>query len=139
MQNVVYRGICQTCEKEVAEGERLETNKGIYVGETGRSLAERSSEHIKKLKNCDRDNFILRHWALEHPARDKPPEIQFRVVKNHKDCLSRLLHEAVLIDEGGTMNGKSEWRLNRRPKLTIEVVGKEKKKREKEEFDKERR
>lgn len=76
---------------------------------------------------------------MEHPARDKPPEIQFRVVKNHRDCLSRLLHEAVLIDEGGTMNGKSEWRLNRRPKLTIEVVGKEKKKREKEEFDKEKK
>ena len=125
-QNVVYRAVCSLCEREVEEKTRAEEKKGLYIGETGRSLAERSSEHLKKLENCERDNFILRHWALEHPLEESPPAIQFRIVKNHRDCLSRLLHEAVLIDQEGTMNGKSEWRLNRRPKLTVELVGKDK-------------
>ena len=80
-QNVVYKGTCLDCEKEIEEGDRQPDKRGIYIGETGRSLAERSTEHIKKLENCEKDNFILRHWALEHQNKDEPPEIQFRVLK----------------------------------------------------------
>ena len=138
-QNVVYKGECTLCEKEIEEGERETQKKGLYIGETGRSLAERSSEHLTRLENCERDNFILRHWALEHPKEEAPPKINFRIVKNHRDCLSRLLHEAVLIDQEGSMNGKSEWRLNRRPKLTVELVGKDKERKKKKEIDEEKR
>ena len=127
-QNVVYRGTCQDCLEEVERKEREKDRIGVYIDETGRSLAERSSEHLKKLDDSDRDNFILRHWALEHQQKDEAPRIEFRVIKNHRDCLSRLLHEAVMIEEEGTMNAKSEWRQNRRAKLTVELVGKDKKK-----------
>ena len=91
-------------------GRFAKEKKGVYIGETGRSLAERSREHVKRMENSEKDNFILRHWALEHPAMLDPPKIKFRTVKCHRDCLSRLLHEAVLIETDGNMNGKTEWR-----------------------------
>ena len=81
-----------------------------YVGETGRCLAERSREHIRGMENGDVENFIIKHWATCHTDEVTPPEMKFEVVKNHRDCLSRLLHEAVLIEKEGTMNSKSEWR-----------------------------
>ena len=103
----------------------------VYVGETGRCLAERSREHIRGLRNGDKENFIVKHWALHHRKRKEPPTIKFEIVKNHRDCLSRVVHEAVLIDKEGNMNSKSEWRKNAKPRLVIEKEGWEKKKEEK--------
>ena len=100
--------------------EKEEHKRSIYVGETGRCLAERSQEHFRGLENGERENFIVKHWMLCHPEREMQPDIEFSVIKNHRDCLSRLLHEAVLIEEIGTMNSKSEWRKNARPRLVIE-------------------
>ena len=60
-------------------------------------LAERSKEHIRGLRNGDRENFIVKHWALVHPDEEQPPVIKFEVVRNYRYCLSRLVHEAVLI------------------------------------------
>ena len=91
-------------------------------------MAERSQEHYRGLGNGEKENFIVKHWVLCHSDSDQPPEIEFEVVKNHRDCLSRLLHEAVLIDEIGTMNSKSEWRRNARPRIIIKKEEWEKRK-----------
>ena len=91
-------------------------------------MAERSREHIQGLKNGDKENFIVKHWALYHPEKEEPPCIKFEVVKNHRDCRTRLVHEAVLIDKEGSMNSKSEWRRNNKPRLIVEKDGWEKKK-----------
>ena len=47
--------------------------------------------------------------------------MEFKVVQNHRDCISRLIHESVLIEAEGSMNSKTEWRSNSRPKLMIEL------------------
>ena len=136
-QNVVYKGICKTCknveleEKWKQNKEERQKNKrknGVYVGETGRCLAEWSQEQCKGLENGERENFIIKHRVLCQPERDIPPKIEFSFIKNHRDRLSRLLHEAVLIDEIGTMNSKSEWRKNTRPRIVIENEDWEKRK-----------
>ena len=59
--------------------------------------------------------------------------MRFNVLSCHRDALSRLLQEAVLIDSCANMNSKGEWRLNKRKRLTIELTEWEKNKREKEE------
>ena len=110
----------------------------MYIGETGRCLAERSNEHINGMMNGDKETFIIKHWALKHPDLKIPPRVEFKVVKNHRDCMTRLIHEAVLIDKEGSMNSKSEWRKNSRPRLMIEKSEWEKKKEYKQVIEEER-
>ena len=117
---------------------REERGKSMYIGETGRCLAERSNEHINGMMNGDKENFIIKHWALKHPDLKIPPRVEFKVVKNHRDCMTRLIHEAVLIDKEGSMNSKSEWRKNSRPRLMIEKSEWEKKKEYKQVIEEER-
>ena len=97
-------------------------NPGIYVGETSRTLAERSSEHIAMLKNVDPKSFMVKHWALAHAGMDSQPSFKFEVVRKHKDSLSRMLHEALLIEKEANMNSKSEFRSNRLTRLVIEAA-----------------
>ena len=70
----------------------------------------------------------MKHWTLIHPDMKEAPDIRFRVVRNHRDGLSRLLNEAVLIEKCGTINSKSEWSLNEKTRLVIEKSGWEMKK-----------
>ena len=153
-QNVVYKAECQECmnkrtetDKETGRKKRKERDdnvkeekkkEGIYIGETGRCLFERSHEHIQGLERGDRENFIIKHWALTHAECENPPKIKFSVVKNHRDCLSRLIHEAVLIEYEGSMNSKAEWRRNTKARLVVEKETWEKKKQETKEREKER-
>ena len=153
IQNVVYRATCKVCEEDETQekygenkkrklGEnserREERGKSMYIGETGRCLAERSNEHINGMMNGDKETFIIKHWALKHPDLKIPPRVEFKVVKNHRDCMTRLIHEAVLIDKEGSMNSKSEWRKNSRPRLMIEKSEWEKKKEYKQVIEEER-
>ena len=43
-------------------GPRVEPKKdGVYIGETGRSLAKRSREHMTGLEKGEKENFIEKH------------------------------------------------------------------------------
>ena len=118
--NIVYEAKCRTCVREKENGIEIES-VGNYVGESSRSLSERSKEHIASLLKGEETSFIVRHWAQHHIALNEPPEIEFRVLKGHKDAMSRAIHEAVRIESNGNMNAKSEWRMNSRYKLKIEL------------------
>ena len=45
-RNLVYEGICKECEDEAREGND-DTEVGVYIGESSRTLAERATEHVK--------------------------------------------------------------------------------------------
>ena len=120
--NVVYRATCQECK---AMGSNC---VGTYVGETSRTLAERSSEHTTLLNNFDPKSFMVKHWAQSHGELNEAPLFKFEVVKQHKDSLSRMLHEALLIEKEANLNSKSEFRSNRLTRLVIEVAPWEEKK-----------
>ena len=62
----------------------------IYIGETARTLRQRSTEHREKLKYWGRDSFILKHWMLAHGTDPTPPEFDFSVVKKFKEPLRYL-------------------------------------------------
>ena len=107
VKGVVYQGICLLCDKE-HKLNPSSPHKGLYVGETARTLGERASEHRAAARRHELDSFIFKHWALTHPELNSAPEILFKVVRKNDDALSRLCHEAVRIMNLATMNSKSE-------------------------------
>ena len=93
VRSVVYQGVCVTCDKNHKEdGSR--PHMGMYISETYRTLAERAEEHFAALKRFDFKSFMYKHWTLQHPECDSPPEFRFKVLKVHKDPMTRLIHEA---------------------------------------------
>ena len=112
VKNVVYMGVCVPCEIERASMTKDLTNKkikGVYIGETARTLAERAKEHRAAYNRLESKSFMFKHWSSEHPNLDHPPEFKFSVVKTHKEPMGRLIHEAIKIFENATLNSKSEW------------------------------
>ena len=103
--NVVYESSCNVCK---AEG----SSKSTYIGETGRSLYERSLEHLADAASMKQTSHIWRHWATCHPDMLSQPDFTFKVVRVHKSCLDRQIHEGVRIATDGFLNAKAEWRQN---------------------------
>ena len=50
------------------------TRKGIFVGETSRTLYERANEHYKDAGNFSEKSHMLKHWMIEHPDEQEFPE-----------------------------------------------------------------
>ena len=120
-RNLVYEGVCLECMSEAESGKREAKEVGVYIGESSRTLAERSLEHANGAKNLDPDNFVVKHWILQHSELNEPPKIRFKPVKSFKDALSRLVSEAVWIDAKANMNSKSEWRINKLTRLKVDL------------------
>ena len=91
-----------------------------YIGETSRTLAERSVEHVSAASKLDADNFIVKHWVSQHRDSIKPPRIRFAVKKSFQDPMTRLVTEAVLIDKESNLNSKAEWGHNKLKRLIVD-------------------
>ena len=91
-------------------------------------MFERTDEHTTLLRNLDPKSFAVKHWAMDHAQSKAPPTFKFELVKQHKDALSRLLHEALLIEQEGNLNSKAEFRSNRLTRLVVEATPWEQKK-----------
>ena len=69
-RNILYESRCGVCEDRVGgekKKRRLKVGekypeKNIYVGETSRSLFERSLEHVRDGRNGAEDSHIATHW-----------------------------------------------------------------------------
>jgi len=85
---------------------------------------------VKGVRALDRDNFITKHWVIQHPCLEKPPRIRFKPIKTYKDALSRLVSEAVWIDSKANLNSKGEWRSNKVTRVRVEKSSWEKNKEE---------
>ena len=119
VSDVVYEASCTLCEQKFKENPS-EGHKGRYIGETYRTLYERSLEHVSALRRFDSSSFMVKHWSSCHPLSDKPPEFRFKVVQKHKDALSRKIHEAVRISNCAALNSKSEWGRLKLSRLTVD-------------------
>ena len=104
--NAVYESSCTSCKA-------LGSTQSTYIGETGRSLFERSLEHIADAKAQKPGSHIYKHWALHHSSELVQPDFQFKVLRVHKSCLDRQVHERIKIAMDGSLNSKCEWRQNR--------------------------
>ena len=117
-KSVVYLSLCQVCKLS-------NSDQGCYVGETGRSLYERSKEHVEDAINLKEGSHILKHWATAHPNLLTLPAFSFHVVRTHKSSLDRQIHEAVKIAECGTLNAKCEYRQNQVKRLSVHLTERE--------------
>ena len=129
----MYESRCGTCEdKNIANGEvKVKSRKGrrgtdfeeqnIYVGETSRSLYERTKEHIKDGRDKAEDSHIAKHWEKEHPGENMP-HFRFKIIRSFRDSLSRQVAESIRIDLRGeqVLNSKTVYSRNRLPRLGIE-------------------
>ena len=132
----MYESKCTLClkqeergagaEMEKEEGERSRRGKvdykekGIYVGESSRSLYERVKEHIRDGKSQAEDSHIGKHWQECHRGEEMPL-FKFKIVGTYKDSLSRQIAESVRIDmRVEVLNSKSVYSRNRLPRLEVE-------------------
>ena len=68
----------------------------LYVGESSRSIQERSKEHWANVRGRKEDSHMIRHQMIEHGA-EYPPKFIMRVVSYPRTALSRQFSEAVRI------------------------------------------
>ena len=70
--NNLYENQCQTCKVNVLkDGEEsnilMKDGKELYIGESSRSLYERSKVHQKDKEDREDDSHQVKHWVLDHP------------------------------------------------------------------------
>ena len=124
--SLVYENLCKLCNPGAGSQKELEVVKtevpSLYVGETSRSVYERSREHWGAWRARQDNSHILKHQELAHGAGGKPDFIM-RVVRFYKTALSRQVGEAVRIQrrggQGAILNSKSEYDRCRLPRLVV--------------------
>ena len=107
----------------------------LYVGESSRSLFERSREHWKQWKSNDKRSHIRKHMELAHKETEKP-DFVMRAVSYHRSALTRQVGEAVRIGRRGgagqILNSKSEYDRCHIPRLVVEEIEEEELKKQEE-------
>ena len=129
-RSLVYEHICTKCNPDATKKGDLEMinmdTPSIYVGETARSIKERTKEHWEAYRSSNKDSHILKHWTLHHDSVGEP-EFIMKVVGFHRTALSRQVGEAVRIMRRGlVLNSKSEFSRCKITRLSLEQLDKEK-------------
>ena len=136
--SVVYENLCQACNEGAAGKKELKVVKdgSIYVGESSRSIFERSREHWRDFKCGSDKSHILRHQGATHPGEE--PRFIMRTVKYYRTALSRQIGEAVRIARrggaGAILNSKSEFDRCHIPRLVLEEIDEEESKKQEEQM-----
>ena len=97
VQNILDESKCVICNPAETSSRQEESRKGIYLGESSRSLYERSKEHFKDVESFDSGSHMIKHWMNEHPDMINCPEFSFSNKARFTDCLSRQVAEAISI------------------------------------------
>ena len=132
-RNILYESRCSQC-KEQQELEEIKDgatksrknkfnplDKGVYVGESSRSLYERTKEHMDDAKKDAPESHIRKHWREFHPEMMEMPTFKFKIVKSFRDSLSRQVAESVRIDlRVGVINSKTMYSRNRLTRLEVD-------------------
>ena len=93
-----------TTKEDLSKGTQLDGSKadpssrvGVYIGESSRSLQERSFEHLRDARKLDGKSHIVKHWMEDHPSMENIPPFRFRIKRTFKDWLTRQVNEAISI------------------------------------------
>ena len=138
-RNILYESECLLCKEDkkvVKAGKDMERvqmdGKGVYVGESSRSLYERAKEHVADRINNREESHQVKHWISSHEDLKSPPKFEFKIVSSFKDPLTRQLSEAIRIERRGDsiLNSKAEFNRCRIPRLVIDLEAWKSKKQE---------
>ena len=90
-----------------------------YWGETSRTAYDRGSEHLRAMRNGDKESPMVEHWLKEHGdiIQDLEARYKMEVVEHQRSPLYRQVREGFLIEEfkGTLMNRRGEWGQNLLP------------------------
>ena len=90
-RSLVYESWCLLCNPTInTKGEPggHQDHPSVYVGETSKSIAERSEQHWRDYRDKKDDSHILKHHQRHHNGEGEP-RFFFRVVKYHSSALRR--------------------------------------------------
>ena len=77
VRNILYENKCTVCNKDEDQKQSTKSyqmnGKWVYVGESARSLYERSKEHEKDKNDKMIESHQIKHWQLDHRELDAPP------------------------------------------------------------------
>ena len=118
--NVTYRNRCMICSRE--------GRSSSYIGETSRSLYERSREHVSLYTNSKEESHMLQHMRDEHEDEEKA-DFKWEIIKSHKSSFERQISEAVYIrmEEGKSkvLNNKQEYSRCILPQISVSYANKD--------------
>ena len=125
-QSLVYENICVECNpgaRGKIEQEELKTDiPTVYIGETSRSIFERSKEHWEGARKGCGKNHMVKHQIMEHGG-EQEPNFHMKVRGFFKTALARQVAEAVLIrrrgGEGAILNSRGEFSRSHIPRLQV--------------------
>ena len=124
-RSLVYENLCVKCNElgEPGEEEQIRTDiLTIYVGETCRSIYERSRELWEGARKWNSNNHMVKHQELLHGG-EPAPNFLMRIVSHHKSALSRQVAEAVRIrrrgGDGAVLNSRGEFNRSYIPRLRV--------------------
>ena len=148
--------MCYTCderekrrieEEEKDEKERERRLKGRkifkYIGESARSVYERSREHLSDMEQLKPCTHLLKHLLDVHEGEERS-EIQFgiKVIKYTRSSFERQILESVIIQQERhhhLLNSKAEYNRSAVPRLATKIGESQYKKWEKDiEIEKEK-
>ena len=112
-RNVLYESECVECGQgeDVTDNtlERKGKEASLYVGETARSLFERSQEHWQAAEQKKEESHMVQH-AMETHKGERLPMFKFKVVRSFRSALDRQIGEAIRIEmRGNLLNRKGEF------------------------------
>ena len=87
-QNLVYESVCTLCNPSIRQEDMKAGREGVYIGETSRTMHERSKEHQKDASDFSPKSHQVKHWMNSHPEENSQPPFRIRTVKRYRDCLS---------------------------------------------------
>ena len=93
-RNILYENRCTLCNaSDDKDDKKMQPyhmdGKGIYVGESSRSIYERGKEHQKDRDDLKEDSHQIKHWKIHHPDLEEPPKFKFKIVSFFSDPMTR--------------------------------------------------
>ena len=95
------------------------------MGESSRSIYERSKEHQADKEARSEESHQVKHWLTDHPNLMSPPTFKFSIIQSFQDHMTRQLAEAVRIElrGAGVLNSKAEYNRSRVPRMRVFLEG----------------
>ena len=63
--------------------EQDEEVKGLYIGESSRSLYERAKEHTRDKDKREEDSHQVKHWLIDHGEMSSPPKFKVKLLGSY--------------------------------------------------------
>ena len=101
-----------------------------YIGETSRSVYERSWEHVHSMEQLQTSSHMLKHALEKHGEEEDLEKIQFgvKVIRYTRSAFERQVMESVIIQDErnhNILNSKSEYNRCSLPRLTANLGDRE--------------